>query len=211
MPSQSTTTIASAFASMTSRNRDSLSRSSPFSRSIPSECPISPTWSCDMTAPEAILIPDETSRFTRTSVHSTVQRIVRRRSLSPPVHLSPGRRRYFVIDRRRSRIAVQVRPHALEIVRRNVHGRPGENARRIPEWSAEVHPVLVDVELADPLVVCRAAHLEHRDPALHLAEHFHVPEEDDRVGERRDVTLRDRSTPHQRRSGRREQPRDLLM
>ena len=82
----------------------------------------------------------------------------------------------------------------------SVPGRPGDRCTGAParmpvtlrKRSPDVHAVPVDRELADVLVVHRAAHLEHRQAAPHLAEHLDVAQQDDRVGERRDVALGDR-------------------
>jgi hypothetical protein len=48
-----------------------------------------------------------------------------------------------------------------------------------------VHRARVDIELANPLVVDGTPHLEHGQAALHLAEHLDVPQQDDRIRERR--------------------------
>src|ERR1043166_10216760 len=69
----------------------------------------------------------------------------------------------------------------------------------------------VDRELADGAVVLRTTHFEHGEAALHLAEHFDVPQQNDGVGQCRDVAFGDRRTAHERRRGRGEQAGDLLL
>jgi hypothetical protein len=80
------------------------------------------------------------------------------------------------------------------------------------ERRLDVKARAVDQVLADVFLVRRAAHLQHGQPAPHLAVKLDVAQEDDRVGDRRDVRLRDRLAPGREHRGRvREQAGDLEM
>ncbi|MEZ4241016.1 MAG: hypothetical protein R3F59_33625 [Myxococcota bacterium] len=57
----------------------------------------------------------------------------------------------------------------------------------VPERLAHLHAVVIDDVLRCP-VVPRAAHLQHGQAAAHLALQLDVPQQDDRVGDGRDVS-----------------------
>src|SRR5438105_6632326 len=106
---------------------------------------------------------------------------------------------------------VVLRPDALNIAWRNVHWRTTENAGDVSKCATHLHSTLADGELANGLVVRGAAHLEHGQAALHLAEHLDIAQQNDRVGESRDAGLRNRIATHQRAGSRGEHSRDLLV
>ena len=74
-----------------------------------------------------------------------------------------------------------------------------------------MQPAAVDGEFADVLVVHGTAHLEHRDPAPHLAVDFDVSEQDDGIGQRGDVRLRHRRAACERGRCCRKEPGNLLV
>ena len=88
---------------------------------------------------------------------------------------------------------------------------PGEDAGDVAEGGADMHPAPVDGEGADLLVVRRAAHLQHRESALHFAEQFHVTQQDDGVGDGGDVSLGHRLAAQQAVGGGGEESGDLLV
>src|SRR5689334_11370694 len=106
---------------------------------------------------------------------------------------------------------VVLRPDSLYVAGRDLHWRAANYSRRVAERTTDLHSAFADREFANRLVMPRAAHLEHRQPALHLAEHLDVAQEDDGVGEGRDVRFGDRVAAHQRASRRRKHSRDLVM
>src|SRR5206468_2491878 len=106
---------------------------------------------------------------------------------------------------------VVLRPHALDIAWRNVHWRTTQNPGDVSKCATHLHSTLADGELANGLVVRGAAHLEHGQAALHLAEHLDIAEQNYRIGESRDAGLRNRIATHQRAGSRGEHSRDLLV
>src|SRR5439155_12029716 len=108
-------------------------------------------------------------------------------------------------------VRIELAPDALEIRGRYMHRSARENSCNVAEGTAHMHSLAVDGELANTLVVDRPAHLEHRHPALHLAEHLYVAKQNDRICERGDVSLGDRGPAHQRGRRRREETRDPLV
>ena len=72
-----------------------------------------------------------------------------------------------------------------------MHWRAGKYSSDVSEWATHAHAALVDGELADGLVVRGAAHLEHGEPTLHLAEHLDVAQQDDGVREREYMIIRE--------------------
>src|SRR5439155_14953397 len=56
-------------------------------------------------------------------------------------------------------------PGSFELCGGHMYRCTGQHAGYVPEAPAEVHPLLVHGELADALVVDRAAHLEHSNAA----------------------------------------------
>src|SRR5688572_17009948 len=71
----------------------------------------------------------------------------------------------------------------LDLAGGDVLGVAGEDPADGAEGLPDVHAAAVDGELADVLVVQRAAHLQNGEAALHLAEGLDVTQEDDRVGD----------------------------
>src|SRR5438045_2262844 len=57
---------------------------------------------------------------------------------------------------------IVLRPHALDVSRRNVHRRAANDPGDVPERTAHLHAAFPDRELTDRLVVPRPAHFEHR-------------------------------------------------
>src|SRR5687767_7383761 len=92
-----------------------------------------------------------------------------------------------------------------------MHRFPAQNPCRVPEWPSHMHPALVDMEFAYPLVVHRPAHLQHGHSTLHLAEHLNVSQKNDGIGECRYVSLGDRAAAEQAGSRRGAETCDLLM
>src|SRR5579884_1597011 len=110
---------------------------------------------------------------------------------------------------------MRVRPSGRRPARSAAAGVGGEHvaaedAGHPPEGADDAHAVLADGELVDPLVVGRAAHLEHGEAPADLAVDLGVAQQDDAVGEGRYVALGDRRAADERRAGGGEQCAQLL-
>jgi len=105
------------------------------------------------------------------------------------------------LDRRRvglTRLAEEV-IESVDLSFRKLRRITGQDARHVAELSADVHAVTVDRVLTDALVVHRAAHFKDGDSPAHFAEHLDVTQQNNRIGNRRNVLLGDRRASKQRR------------
>src|SRR5579875_1395242 len=71
----------------------------------------------------------------------------------------------------------------LQLRAGGVREGPREDAGNAAEGLSHMHSLGVDGIFPDAAVVLRSAHLQHGDSAPHLAEGFHIAQQDDRIGD----------------------------